>query len=200
VIVYRTTQWSDIERTSVHGIPVTGVNRTIIDCAAVFPDDVLERLAESAIRQAMTTWQELDATLTDQGERGRNGTAGLRRLLERRLGDPVVPASDFSRRVQQLLRDAGLPDPVLEYRIVEGDGTHLLLADLAWPSKMCAVELDGMARHFDRVDRERDIRIRAEVRASGWRLLEIGWELFANEPQKVIELVRRLLLTADRHI
>ena len=82
---------------------------------------------------------------------------------------------------------------MLEYRIVDDEGRHLLLADLAWPDRMCVLELDGMKDHFDRVDRERDIRRRAEVRAQGWRLLEIGWELFANDPDRVVDLVRRFL-------
>ena len=196
--VYRTSQWDRIDKTTVHGIATTGIERTIIDCAAVLDDDALERLAESAIRQQLTTWARLDETLLEQGRPGRNGTAGLRRLLDRRLGDPVVPHSDFSRRVQHLLRDAGLPEPQLEYEVVDDDGRHLLLADLAWPDRMCIVELDGMANHFDRVDRERDIRIRAEVRAAGWRLLEIGWELYEKDPERVVDLVRRFLATSGR--
>lgn len=197
VTVHHTSQWDDIDRTMVHGIATTGVERTILDCAAVLDDDALERLAESAIRQRLTTWSKLAETLEGQGRPGRDGTAGLRRLLDRRLGDPVVPRSDFSRRVQHLLRDAGLPEPQLEYRIVDEDGRHLLLADLAWPERMCVLELDGMADHFGRTDRERDIRKRAEVRAAGWRLLEIGWELYAGDPSKVVDLVRRFLAGSE---
>lgn len=192
-IVHRTSQWALTGKTVRHGIATTGIDRTLLDCASVVPPSTLERLAESAIRQQLTSWQRLARTLDEQSATGRNGCAPLRALLRERLGAPIVPRSDFSRGVEHLLKRAGLPPCRLEYPIHDQGGRLLLLADLAWPSRRCAVELDGLQHHFGRRDRERDIERRAEVRATGWRVLELGWKLYASDPDRVVDLVRRFL-------
>jgi len=195
VVVHRSTQWALIDQTARHGIPTSGIDRTIIDCASIAGDDATERLAESAIRQQLTSWHKIEAAFELHAKRGRDGTARLRRLLGRRLGDPVVARSDFGRSFEQRLRAAGLPPARLEFPIHDYDGQHLLLGDLVWPERMRIVELDGLAHHFSRADRERDIAKRAEVRARGWRLLEIGWKLAHDDPPHAVALVARFLET-----
>lgn len=176
-----------------HGIRTTPIERTLFDCSAVVSGDMLERLAESAIRQQLTSWQALSNLLEQHGAQGRDGTAPFRRLLASRSGDPVVPRSDFSRGVVQLLERSGVSRPQVEYAVHGTDGRYLLLADLAWPQQMRIVELDGLAYHFSRQDRERDIDRRAEVRAAGWRLLELGWKLYRDEPDRLVRIVTDFL-------
>ena len=190
-IVHRTSWMPETQLR--HGIATTDIDRTLFDCAGVVSDNVLERLAESAIRQRLTSWEALRAVLDEGGNRGRRGTAGLRRLLDRRCRDAVVPRSDFSRLVAQLLDRSGVAPPQLEYPVRDSVGRYLLLADLAWPDRMRIVELDGMAWHFSRQERERDIARRAEVRATGWRLLEVGWKLYAEEPDRLVRLITDFL-------
>lgn len=191
--VYRTSQWSAIARTVRQGVPVTGIDRTLLDCAHRLTPDRLESVAESAIRRRLTSWWTLRDVVVAQGRRGRNGTAGLRELVDARLGDPVVPLSDFSRMVTRLLTANGLPEPVLEHRIHDGRGRFVMQVDLAWPDLGCIVELDGLEHHFGRRDRERDIAKRARVRAEGWRMIEVGWSMYRETPDALVTLVRRFL-------
>ncbi len=104
-----------------------------------------------------------------------------------------MPRSDFSRGVVQLLERSGVSRPQVECAVYGTDGRYLLLADLAWPGQMRIVELDGLAFHFSRQDRERDIDRRAEVRAAGWRLLELGWKLYRDEPDRLVRIVTDFL-------
>ena len=150
-------------------------------------------MAESAIRRRLTSWWALRDVVVAQGRRGRNGSAGLRELIEARLGDPVVPLSDFSRLVTRLLTSSGLPTPVLEHRVHDSHGRFLMQVDLAWPQQGCIVELDGLEHHFGRRDRELDIAKRARVRAEGWRMIEVGWSMYRDTPDELVSLVRRFL-------
>ena len=172
---------------------MTGIDRTLLDCAHRLTPARLETVAESAIRRGLTSWWALRDVVVAQGRRGRNGTAGLRELVEGRLGDPVVPLSDFSRLVTRLLTASGLPEPVLEHRIHDSRGRFVMQVDLAWPALGCIVELDGLEHHFGRRDRERDMAKRARVRAEGWRMIEVGWSMYRETPDELVALVRRFL-------
>ena len=129
--IHQSRQWNLRQETTRQRIPCTGIERTILDCAGVVSIDALERMAEAAIRKRYTSWLQLADCLSKHSRRGRNGCLKLRVLLQRRLGNGTVPLSDFSRRVVQLLERAGIPTPVVEYRITDQQGRHILQVDLA---------------------------------------------------------------------
>ena len=130
-------------------------------------------------------------------EHGRRGCLNLRRVLEVRLRDRTVPLSDFSRLVSNLLADGGLPAPMLEYRIFDDDGGFVMQADLAWPDRKKAWELDGLQFHFGREDVERDRRKRNRAKACGWNIQEILWSMYTDEPDKLVDLARRFLMPSQ---
>lgn len=193
VHLHRTTQWNRRDETVIRGIPVTGINRTLLDCGAVVTVRRLERLVESAIRQRLTTWPDMARTLSRHSRKGRDGCGKLRTLLEMRLGDQTVPLSDFSRLVSNLLVDNDLPEPVLEHRILAADGSFIMQADLAWPLRKKAWELDGLAFHFGRTERERDNRKRNRAKAEGWNIQEILWSMYVDDPEGLVDLCRQFL-------
>lgn len=192
-LIHRTKQWDRIDLVERNGIPCTGVNRTILDCGAVLGPTTVERLAESAIRQKLTTWPELAATLSRHSRRGRDGCGVLRTVLEERLANATVPLSDFSRVVANLLADSGLPRPTLEHPIHDQNGRLVLQVDLAWPDLKKAWELDGLAYHFAREAVERDRRKRNKAKALGWNIQEILWSMYAQEPVQLVALARQFL-------
>ena len=110
-----------------------------------------------------------------------------------RLGNGVVPLSDFSRRIVQLLERAGLPTPEVEYRICDAQGNLLLQADLVWPKHKKIWELDGLQFHFGREDVERDRRKRNAVIAEGWVIQEILWSMYVDNPRALVEMARKFL-------
>ncbi|MDH3299347.1 MAG: type IV toxin-antitoxin system AbiEi family antitoxin domain-containing protein [Acidimicrobiia bacterium] len=193
VRIHGSTQWDRIDRTVRRGIPCTGIERTVLDCGAVAGSRTVERLAESAIRQRLTTWPELVLCLERHSRSGRNGCGNLRVVVERRINDATVPLSDFSRVVVNLLEDAGLPPAELEYPILDDDGNLVLQVDLAWPSLKKCWELDGLAFHFAREAVERDRRKRNRAKALGWNMQEILWSMYADEPHELVRLARNFL-------
>ena len=192
-LVHRTTQWDRCCPVTKRSIPTTGVERTILDCAGVLRFETVERLAESAIRQNLTSWTALADCLKDHSKRGRNGCLSLRTLLEFRLGNGTVPLSDFSRRVVNLLVDNGIERPVVEHRILDDDGRLILQTDLAWPQHRKAWELDGLRWHFGRDDVERDRRKRNRAKAQGWNIQEILWSMYVDNPDELVQLARKFL-------
>lgn len=191
--LHTTTQWDRTDMVIRRGIPCTGIERTILDCGAVVGPRTVERLAESAIRQRLTSWPKLLLCLERHSRSGRDGCLNLRRVLERRIVDATVPLSDFTRLVVNLLEDAGLPTPEIEYPIRDGHGDLVLQVDLAWPELKKCWELDGLAFHFAREAVERDRRKRNKVKELGWNMQEILWSMYADEPFQLVQLARRFL-------
>lgn len=193
VRLHVSTQWDRRDEVMRFNIPCTGIERTILDCGAVVGPATVERLAESAIRQRLTSWESLRAKLASDARRGRDGCGTLRKMLEYRSDSATVPLSDFSRRVVHLLVTAGLPEPVVEYPIRDRSGVHLLQVDLAWPEMRRAWELDGLQWHFGRSDVERDRRKRNAVVNEGWVLQEILWSMYRDSPHALVDMARRFL-------
>lgn len=191
--VHESRQWDRRDQVEKRGLPTTGIERTILDCAAKVSLGTTERLAEAAIRKEMTTWLDLADCLSVHSARGRDGCLTLRRLLQIRLGNGTVPLSDFSRRIIHLLERASLPTPVVEYRISDSEGRHLLQVDLAWPNHKKAWELDGLQWHFGREDVERDRRKRNAVITEGWVIQEILWSMYVDNPAGLVQMCRQFL-------
>src|SRR5687768_3647919 len=123
------------------GIPVTGVARTILDCAPAFDKPI--RLLDDALRQKIVTWEELWRCYLSHNVIGRNVGPFRRILLERDGNTP--PGGEFARRMADMLTAAGLPMPVFEHRVVV-DG-HEYYLDLAWPRWMLAIECNDAGSH-----------------------------------------------------
>lgn len=96
VTVHRSTQWDRIDETSKGSIPVSGLARTILDLAGVVSLTALREAANSARRRRQLDWPDLARVLVAGARRGRNGSAGLRALLETYAGEQVLARSEWS--------------------------------------------------------------------------------------------------------
>ena len=191
--IHVTSQWHHRDQVLRRGVPCSGVERTLMDCAGTEPLHVLEIMAESAIRQGLTTWERFGAYVVCHAKRGRDGSADARELLTVRAGTPKVTRSMFSLRVSRLLIGAGIPKPVVEYPVSDSAGRHILAVDLAWPEQKKAWELDGLEWHFGRTEVRRDKTKRNNVKAQGWAIQEILWDMYMDEPEQLIRWARDFL-------
>jgi very-short-patch-repair endonuclease len=157
---------------------VTDATRTLIDCAAIAAPDELERMVESALRRNLTNVPRMRARAQLLRTRGRRGPAQLLAVLDRRPAGGVAD-SDGEVIFLQCLRQAGLPEPVRQYRI---GPTRF---DLAWPDRRLLVELDGSV-HRTPEQQRRDARKQNAAVLDGWTVLRFTWDRVQHDTAAVV--------------
>jgi very-short-patch-repair endonuclease len=174
----------------VEGIPVTSVERTLVDLApetrARDLDGMLARAEELRIYDSTA----LAAVL----ERRRRGAAALRAAVAAFEGASVGPASrtksELERRFLALLELHGFVAPLVNARIDTPWGPYVV--DMLWPERRLVVELDGWSTHRDRDAFRKDHRRTADVSAAGYRLVRFGWEQVVAQPDETVDRLDRL--------
>ena len=151
-----TRRSSTIEITTIRGIPITTVPRTLVDLAGRLSLDDLARACHEAGVKYRTTPAQVEAVL--QRHPRAKGAAELRQVLR---GDARVSLSKLEARFLDLLRAEGLPLP--ETNRVTG-GRRV---DCRWPEHRLTVELDGYRYHSSRHAWEQDRLREREARARG---------------------------------
>jgi len=176
--------------TTCHEIPVTGVARTILDCAPLFEKPV--RLLDDALRRRLVSWAELWGCYLSHNVVGRNVTPFRRILLERDGNTP--PGGEFARRMADMLTSAGLPMPAFEHPVVVDGHTYYL--DLAWPQWMVAVECNDAGSHHTPKAFLRDPMKRNRCESAGWIYLEFTWWDMVHNSAEVVALIAAALQQA----
>lgn len=175
------------EITSVGQIPVTSVNRTLLDLGAVSARVFVEAALTDALRQGSTTIHKLGRYLGRIGGKGRRGADVLRSIL-RDLDDRSVQ-SVLELRLLRLLRKHRLPQPVAQLKI-RRDTTVVARVDFAYPLIKLAIEADGYRYHGGNDAWKRDLDRRNALTALGWHVIHVTWADLASRPETVVEQVR----------
>jgi predicted transcriptional regulator of viral defense system len=145
---------TDEDTSSVQGIPVTSVARTVLDLAALNPGGTSARLKRLEDGEHRLDLREFEALLARA--KGHKGWAALTRAVDLYRLDPTVTRSGLERRFRALIRRSGLPRPSMNFVV----GGYEL--DCYWPEHLLAVELDTYGTHGSRLSFEED-RKRARV-------------------------------------
>jgi len=180
--------------TEIDGIQTTSGLRTFLDLAGVLGSEPLEVVCNEGIRRGLFNVHGALAMLERLGPL-RRGAPMARAILESRRPDDRRPESVLETRFLQLVRNAGLREPVSQYEIRVGD--RMLRLDFAYPDARLAIELDGDEFHWgERVsDRDQD-RVNL-LSGIGWRVQRFTWTDIQNHPYRVIaRLEPALRLTA----
>ena len=190
-IVHRTTRWQPEYHTIKRGIPVTDINRTLVDYAAVVPPVLTERALEDAFRRGYTNEGALRRRLAVAGGPGARGAGRLRRVLDGRPeGRPA--RSGFEVMLLDVIRQYGLPMPVRNY-VVYVDGIPVAELDLAYPHGLIDLEAMGAKWHSTRRQRIRDAERQALLKALGWEIELFDWDLVVYRPAEAAAQIRAAL-------
>jgi len=178
--LHRTRRLDRADVVVVRAIPVTTVERTLVDLADVVPLRVLRRAA----RQAEVL--RLPVGSLREKAHGRRGAPSLSALSLHRA-DVVLTRSQLESRFLRLCRGFGIPRPD---RNVGIEGKE---RDFVWRDARLVVEVDGHATHGTRFafedDRARDVAL---VRA-GWRVVRFTHAQIASNAPDVAAALRDLL-------
>jgi hypothetical protein len=198
----RVHESTDLELAEPHlrqGVRTTGIERTLIDLAAVVGPKRLTQAVDDAIRRRLTTWPQLAKVRARHSRRGRNGVGILRSLLDERFGT-TIPDSWFGRLVADLLVDAGLPGPVVEYDVRGRGGRWIARVDLAYPDARVAIELDSKRHHLHEAAFEADRPRQNAMELAGWTVLRFTWAFYSHHPMRLCAEVDTALRSAGGHL
>jgi hypothetical protein len=177
-------------------VPVTDVNRTLIDYAAVVPPILTERALEDAFRSGYTNEGALRRRLAIAGGHEARGAGRLRAVLDSRpAGRPA--RSGFEVMMLDVLRQCGLPMPVRNY-VVMVDGVPVAELDLAYVDEMIDLEANGAKWHTTRRQRQRDAERRAILETLGWDVQDFDYDEVVYTPEITAARVRTLLCGSAR--
>ena len=128
----------------VEGVPVCTVERTLLDLSGLLTDRVIEKMYMSALRLKLTCHDEVSRVVREQGGRGVKGTRRIRRVMS--IARDGLSGSAAEVDAARLMRDAGIPPPVAQFKVRLPNGKHAY-PDFAWPDLMKMVEIDGLGAH-----------------------------------------------------
>lgn len=152
--------------TTVDGIPVTTVARTLVDLADVIPRDSLAKALREAEHLRTVHVGDLRDAMARTRHRPSPGHARLTAVLEEHGKRSIqLTRSILEDRFLTLCDRHGLPRPRTNAYV----GPHEV--DACWPAHRLAVELDGWERHKDRVAFQRDRDKSNALARAGWRVL-----------------------------
>ncbi|MFB9312378.1 endonuclease domain-containing protein [Nocardioides plantarum] len=101
--------------------------------------------------------------------------------------------SPMETRLRMLIVLAGLPKPVVNFRIHHDDGTWRRRFDLCYPSLKLIIEYDGL-HHAQPQNRENDIERREEFDDEGYRIIVVTARGVYRTPEKTLHRIRRQLV------
>jgi very-short-patch-repair endonuclease len=187
IAVHRTRSLDARDLTTVRGIPVTTVARTLLDLAGTVPRDHLAKAIKEAERQRTFDLRAVEAAMArTRGRRGPGNRALREAIAEHAALGLSATDSILEDAFLRLLKDAGMPAPAVNAHI-EG-----FRVDAVWRTQRIAVELDGWANHHDRHAFERDRERDATLTTAGWRVVRFTYRQVTQRPSHVVETLRRL--------
>jgi hypothetical protein len=167
-------------------IPVTSVERTLVDLASVLSPDDLARACHEALVRELSAPGRVETILARRPNSP--GAANLRAVL---FGDIRVTLSELEDRFLEHLRDADHPLP--ETNRPSG-GRYV---DCRWPQHRLTVELDSYRYHKSRLSWEADHRREREAYARGDQFRRYTWGDVFEHPRLMMRELNGLLGGSD---
>src|SRR5262249_2314241 len=133
----------DDETTTLEGIPVTSLSRTLLDLAAVVGRQRLEKAFNEAEVRRLTDRLSVPELL--ERDPRRRGTGMLRLLLDSKAHTRGITRRELERRFAALLDATDLPRPRRNAQVAVGG--RFFEVDCLWAAQRLIVELDGREAH-----------------------------------------------------
>jgi very-short-patch-repair endonuclease len=166
--------------TTINGIKVTSIARTICDLAATESARDTEHAFQEALFRDKTIDRAIAAVL--QREPRRRGAPLIRSLI----ADPRLTRSERERRILKLIEQAQLPKPLTNVPL------NGYVADVFWPHHNLILEFDGWQGHGHRLAFESNRKRDQVMLAAGLRTLRVTDRQLTTEP---IALTARIAQT-----
>lgn len=168
--------------TTLSGVPITTVARTVVDCARTLPFIQAVPLADRLLRTSARP-EEVRLALIQVADRlaGCKGVQLARSVIA--FADAGA-ANGGESTVRVILSTLGLPTPIVQYLICDPKDPYFKAwVDFAWPDLHTVLEFDGLVKYragnpsgrpgHDVLISEK--RREDQLRALGWHIVRITW-------------------------
>jgi very-short-patch-repair endonuclease len=165
------------DRATVHGLPVTTLERTVVDSMRVLAPGAALVVADSAIRLGVDT---VDVTARLAASVGARGVRRAR-LVWTWADGAAESAGESLTRAAVLM--GGLPSPELQVPVATRLGRFWL--DMAYVAERVAIEFDGMIKYSGVFGDPAEViaaerRRQAALEALGWIIVRVTWPDLAD--------------------
>lgn len=185
VRLHQTRSLPASDRTVESGIPVTTIERTLLDISGRLDDRQLEYALVAADRSRRLRWAELRRVLDAGG--GKKGRRRLNRVAGRVDPSAADALSPLEIDFLALCREASIPLPQVNV-MVEGR-----VVDFLWPGARLIVETDGWKFHDGRTAFERDHESTVALTVAGYTVHRATARMLRRNPDPFLNLVRDCL-------
>lgn len=176
------------EVVTVRGIRATNPVTTFIQLAGTLPLVDLVVLGDAIVKRYQVSPSRLRKLCRESTEY--YAGAALRGACYVRRGVD----SPMESRLRMLIVLAGLPEPKVNVREMNDDGTWRWRYDLCYPEFKLIVEYDGRQHAEDPAQWERDLERREELDEDEYRILVVTARGIFVQPERTIQRVRRALI------
>jgi hypothetical protein len=195
---------TDLDIIYVDNIPVTRTARTLNDLGLLVEKGDLElatldHAMHDAIRRSLVDvervwreWQRLGGSL-------RPGGMAVETMLRRFVPPQGDVQTSPELRLLQLVRAAGLPEPVPQFRVWLSP-TRWVDLDLAWPWLKLFMEFDSYKYHGNRDKFMRDAARRLRLRELGWQGVSVTDDELDAGGTLAIRVAHRLISEASLNL
>jgi very-short-patch-repair endonuclease len=183
----RTHRLTAIEHTLRDRIPITTVERTLLDLASIATPKQLKRATNEAERKALLKAEAVHALV--ERHRGRKGIRQFAAATAAVNAGTRRSRSDLEVEFLELCAKYRIRPPVANARL------HGHEVDMHWPGTRLIVELDGYEYHRTPTAFEQDRRRDAELKLLGYTVIRVTGAWMATDPGGLARTIRQLLRT-----
>jgi Protein of unknown function (DUF559) len=187
VRLHQTRRLEPFEVTIEKGIPVTAMERVLLDLAGRMDAKRLERIFVQAYKREGFSWARLARIL--RRTRGHKGAGKLRRIAAEVDPEALETKSVTEIDFLALCRERNIPTPAVNV-LIEG---HLV--DFLWPAQKVIVETDSWSHHGDKPTFEKDRQTDVDLVAAGYDVHRATYKMLERNPDPFLNNVRRALHT-----
>jgi hypothetical protein len=168
VVVHESTRFGELDITEIDGIPVVTPEVLILQLAGLKPyPNHVEKIIQAARRKRLITYDSTLATFNRLARRGVPGVKAMRIALERWDPTSKPTHSEPETLLIQILRDAGLPEPVTQFTVLD--------------------QYQSKQEHLDEFQAFKDDRRRNAVIAAGYLPLVARWEDLRSGGHRLVD-------------
>ncbi|MGQ0847497.1 MAG: type IV toxin-antitoxin system AbiEi family antitoxin domain-containing protein [Sporichthyaceae bacterium] len=186
----------DVDVAVLGCLPVTSMERTVVDLARRLPKHDGVMLADHALRRGASVDRLGEVAAMCATWRGGTRATAVVALAD---GRAESPAETLARCV---FVEHRLPTPELQVEMSDGAG-KIGRVDLLFREQRTVVEVDGRIKYTDPWGDPREVlleeKLREErLREAGWEVVRVSWEQLKKNPREVVNRVLAAFARAQR--